>query len=88
MALLLQAHGRLGQVGEAGTAFEALLRDRSASVDVRSYNAMVDALARNGDMQAAEAMLTTVCEMASRQGACPPAPAAAVFACACACLRS
>lgn len=59
----------MGRVAEAAGAFEALLRDRSAAVDVRAYNAMVDALARNGDMAAAERMLERATDLADRQGA-------------------
>ena len=65
---LIQAHGRLGHGGDAAAAFEALLRDRSAAVDVRAYNALVDALARNGDMAAAERMLERAAELADKQG--------------------
>jgi pentatricopeptide repeat protein len=65
---LIAAHGRLGQVAAAAEAFEALLRDRSAAPDLRAYNAMVDALARNADMPAAERMLNSAAELASKQG--------------------
>jgi leucine-rich PPR motif-containing protein len=70
--ILIQAHGRLGQVAEAAGTFEALLRDRSAAPDLRAYNAMVDALARNGDMAAAERMLQAATDLASKQGLPPP----------------
>lgn len=73
--ILIQAHGRMGQVAEAAAAFEALLRDRSAAPDLRAYNALVDALARNGDMAAAERMLSAATEMASKQGLPPPVEA-------------
>ncbi|EFN58087.1 hypothetical protein CHLNCDRAFT_34493 [Chlorella variabilis] len=65
---LIHAHGRLGQASAAAAAFEALLRDRSAAADLRAYNALVDALARNADMPAAERMLASAAELASKQG--------------------
>lgn len=55
-------------MAEAAAAFEALLRDRSAAPDLRAYNALVDALARNGDMAAAERMLGAACDWAAKQG--------------------
>jgi leucine-rich PPR motif-containing protein len=64
----IQAHGRLGQVGEAMATFQALVRDRSAAADLAAYSAAVDALARNGDMAAAERMLEAAQAMADKQG--------------------
>lgn len=72
---LIKAHGRLGRLADVAAAFESLLRDRSAAPDLRAYNAMVDALARNGDMGAAERMLGAATEFADSKGLHPPVEA-------------
>lgn len=73
--ILLQAHASLGEVSEAVAAFEALSRDPNAAMDIRAYNAMVNAFAMAGDMGAAENMLTKACEFANRVGVPPPVEA-------------
>lgn len=73
--ILLQAHASLGEVSEAVAAFEALSRDPNAAMDIRAYNAMVNAFSMAGDMGAAENMLTKACEFATRVGLSPPVEA-------------
>jgi len=73
--ILLQAHASLGQVSEAVAAFESLSRDPNAAMDIRAYNAMVDAFSMAGDMGAAENMLVKACEFATRVGLPPPVEA-------------
>lgn len=70
--VLIQAHSLLGQVPEAVAAFEALSRDPGAAMDLTSYNAMVAAFARSGEMAAAESMLQSACAFATRKGLPPP----------------
>ena len=70
--VMLQAHGRLGQVSEAVAAFESLSRDPNAAMDITAYNAMVAAFAQSGDMTAAESMLQRACSFAKRVGLPPP----------------
>ena len=66
--ILIQAHARQGQLRDAISSFEALSRDRGARLDLPAYNATVDALARAGDMPAAERLLTAACSFAKTQG--------------------
>lgn len=73
--VLVQAHARLGQLTEAVGTFESLSRDKNASMDVAAYNAMVDAFARAGEMEAAERMLQSTCKFASQMGLPPPVEA-------------
>jgi pentatricopeptide repeat protein len=73
--ILLQAHASLGAVSEAVAAFESLSKDPNAAMDIRAYNAMVNAFAMAGDMGAAENMLGKACEFANRIGAPPPVEA-------------
>ena len=68
---LIKAHARRGDLPEAVAAFEALSSDRSATMDIAAYNAMVDALTRCGEMEAAEAMLQRTSAFAQRNGLVP-----------------
>ena len=73
--ILIQAFSRLGKLGDAVGAFEQLSQDRNASMDVASYNAMVDAFARAGEMVAAEKMLKSASDFAARTKKGPPVEA-------------
>jgi pentatricopeptide repeat protein len=58
----------LGCLPDAVATFEALARDPGAALDLPAYNAMVHALARAGEMAAAESMLDTASRLAEAQG--------------------
>eukprot|EP00889_Picochlorum_renovo_P001348 jgi/Picre1/28378/NNA_003783.t1 len=73
--ILIQAYARQGRLPDAVTAFENLSKDPHAIVDIAAYNAMVDAFARSGEMQAAEKMLDTTCTFASATNTEPPVEA-------------
>lgn len=64
----IQAHALVGDLSGAQAAFEALSRDKNASLDLRAYNTMVAALAQNLEMKSAEKMLGYACDFAKRQG--------------------
>lgn len=72
---LIKSHARRGELAAAVSSFESLSRDKSATLDIAAYNAMVDALARCGEMQAAEAMLDRASSFAQRAGIEPPVEA-------------
>lgn len=73
--ILLQAYAKLGRVIDAVATFEKLSLDPNAIMDIAAYNAMVDAFARGGDMEAAEKMLERACEFARHLGKPPPVEA-------------
>lgn len=72
---LIMAHSMLGCLPDAVATFEALARDPGAALDLPAYNAMVHALARAGEMAAAESMLDTARRLAEAQGVPPPVEA-------------
>ena len=73
--ILIQAHAKQADLPAAVAAFENLSKDKHAYLDIAAYNAMVDAFARSGEMQAAEKMLQRACSFASRSGTGPPVEA-------------
>lgn len=73
--ILIQAYARQGRLPDAVTAFENLSKDPHATVDIAAYNAMVDAFARSGEMEAAEKMLKSTCTFASTTNTEPPVEA-------------
>ena len=73
--ILIQAYAKQGKLSDAVTAFENLSKDPHASIDIAAYNAMVDAFARSGEMQAAEKMLDRTCNFAAKCGTEPPVEA-------------
>ncbi len=60
---------------EARRVFDSMQRDRAARVDVAAYNAMIDAMARQGDMDAARDLLRRVTALAKAAGQRPPVQA-------------
>ena len=73
--ILIQAYAKQADLPAAVAAFEKLSKDEHADLDIAAYNAMVDAFARSGEMQAAEKMLQRACSFASNTGAGPPVEA-------------
>lgn len=73
--ILINVYAKQAKLSEAVTTFENLTKDRHASVDIAAYNAMVDAFARSGEMQAAEKMLERACTFAENSGTGPPVEA-------------
>jgi len=73
--ILIQAYARQADLKSAVAAFEKLSKDRHADLDIAAYNAMVDAFARSGEMQAAERMLQRACSFAASLGTGPPVEA-------------
>lgn len=72
---LIKAYAKQGKLSEAVTAFETLSKDPHSLMDIAAYNAMVDAFARSGEMQAAEKMLERACRFAANCGMDPPVEA-------------
>eukprot|EP00887_Chlorella_sp_A99_P001891 scaffold18.g1891.t1 len=70
--VLIQAQARLGRPLQALALFEALQGDAGAQLDLPAYCALTDALARVGDMAAAERLLKLACAFAQQQGKPPP----------------
>lgn len=73
--ILIQAYAKQADLPAAVASFEKLSKDRHADLDIAAYNAMVDAFARSGEMQAAEKMLQRACSFASSSGMGPPVEA-------------
>ena len=73
--ILIQAYAKQADLPAAVDAFEKLSKDKHADLDIAAYNAMVDAFARSGEMQAAEKMLQRACSFASSAGIGPPVEA-------------
>jgi len=73
--ILIQAYAKQADLPAAVAAFEKLSKDKHADLDIAAYNAMVDAFARLGEMQAAEKLLQRACNFASSAGIGPPVEA-------------
>jgi pentatricopeptide repeat protein len=73
--ILIQAYAKQADLPAAVAAFEKLSKDKHADLDIAAYNAMVDAFARLGEMQAAEKLLQRACNFASNAGIGPPVEA-------------
>ena len=55
--ILFKGYGRAGDVARVRKLHSAIMKMRSVELDLPTYNAWLDALARNGDLRTAEAVL-------------------------------